>query len=172
MYAVGSCELGVKVRKSNTPPRPLVRWVLVALVLSFVPVVLLGCASKGQPKKVCAVFYASNNLNLFDGDAHPLTVYLYPLEGAAGFAETNVADLLDGELPKGVLQPPVPITVSPSEKKTFEEMFPAATTRLGVLADYYRGPGDPEGRRTQIVPARCGMRKPKLVLSPKDVYLK
>jgi len=131
-----------------------------------------GCANKGQPRKVCVVFYASDNLNLFDGDAHPLTVYMYPLEGSVGFAETNVVDLLDGDLPKGVLQPPVPITVSPGEKKTFEEMFPGTTTRVGILADYYRGPGDPEGSRTQIVPARCGMRKPRLVLSPKDVYLK
>jgi type VI secretion system VasD/TssJ family lipoprotein len=169
MYAVLSVASRTDRRGQTRAQRGLVAVVMLALVA---PGLLVGCAGKGQPKKVCAVFYASDNLNLFDGEAHPLTVYMYPLEGAAGFAETNVADLLDGELPKGVLQPPVPITVSPSEKKAFEETFPAATTKVGILADYYRGPGDPAGRRTQVVAARCGMRKPKLVLSPKDIYLK
>ena len=132
----------------------------------------LGCASGGKPKNACVVFYASANMNLYDGEAHPITVYLYPLGSSAGFEQTNVDDLLEGEMPPGVLAPPIPITVSPKEKQSFQEMFPAQTAQLGVLADYYRAPGDPEGIRTQVVAARCGLRKPKLVLSPKDVYRK
>jgi type VI secretion system VasD/TssJ family lipoprotein len=133
---------------------------------------LVGCASRGKPRKACAVFQASDNLNLYDGEPHPITVYVYALSSPAGFEQATVADLLEGDLPGGVLQPPVPITVSPDEKRSFSEMFPAETSQLGILADYYRAPGDPEGTRTQVVRARCGLRKPKLVLSPKDVYRK
>ena len=49
--------------------------------------------------------------------------------------------------------------------------YPADAVQLGILADYYRAVGDPEGSRTQVVDARCGLRKPKLVLSPKDIYI-
>jgi len=118
------------------------------------------------------IFFASENLNLFDGDPHPLTVYVYPLSSSAGFKQINVENLLEGERPAGVIAPPVPITISPGEERQFQEMFPTGTIQLGILADYYREPADPEGRRTQVVPARCGLRKPKLVLSPKDVYQK
>ena len=67
---------------------------------------------------------------------------------------------------------PVIFTVSPGEKRIFFEALPPETNLVGVLADYYRAPGDPEGTRLQVVPARCGLRKPALVLSPKDMYHK
>ena len=54
---------------------------------------LLGCASRGEPKKACAVFIASENLNLYDGEPHPITVYLYPLESPAGFEHATVSEL-------------------------------------------------------------------------------
>jgi len=151
-------------------PRPVV--VLLCALIAAGSGTLTACGSVPKPKKACLVFYPSENLNLFDAEPHPITVYVYPLSSAAGFEQTNVDDLLGGSKPDGVLAPPVPITVEPGVKQAFSEMFPAQTSQLGVLADYFRARGDPEGTRTQVVPARCGIRKPKLVLSPKDVYPK
>jgi type VI secretion system VasD/TssJ family lipoprotein len=131
-----------------------------------------GCASNTKPKGACAVFYASENLNLYEGEPHPITVYVYPLSSQAGFVQANVEDLLEGELPTGVMAPPVPITVAPGEERFFKEVFPADVIQLGILADYYRADGDPEGSRTVVVKVRCGMRKPKLTLSPKDIYVR
>lgn len=134
---------------------------------------LPACASSNKPVEACVVFSASSNLNLYDGQPHALTVYLYPLASSQGFQQANVDDLLGGATPPGVLAPPSPITIAPGEeKRSFEDLFPSQTTEVGVVADYYRAPGDPEGTRTQVVPARCGMRKPKLALSAKDIYRK
>jgi type VI secretion system VasD/TssJ family lipoprotein len=132
----------------------------------------IGCASKTKPKGACAVFYASENLNLYEGEPHPITVYVYPLSSQAGFVQANVEDLLEGDQPTGVMAPPIPITVAPGEERFFKEVFPPNVVQLGILADYYREDGDPEGSRTVVVKARCGMRKPKLTLSPKDIYIK
>lgn len=131
---------------------------------------VVGCRSASKPRESCAVFYASERLNLYDGVSHPITVYVYPLSSSSAFEQTPVVELLEGSTPAGAVAPAVPITVAPGEKRSFQETFPAATRQLGILADYYRAPGDPEGTRTQVVPARCGLRKPKLTLSPKDVY--
>lgn len=134
---------------------------------------LPACASSNKPVEACVIFSASSNLNLYDGQPHALTVYLYPLASSQGFQQANVDDLLGGATPPGVLAPPSPITIAPGEeKRSFEDLFPSQTTEVGVVADYYRAPGDPEGTRTQVVPARCGMRKPKLALSAKDIYRK
>ena len=132
-----------------------------------------GCGGGGnKPREACAELAASANLNLYDGEPHPITVWVYPLSSSSAFGQTSAAELLEGKLPAGAVAPAVPITIAPGEKRTFEEVFPAETQQLGLLADYYRAPGDPEGTRTQIVEARCGRGKPKLVLSPKDIYPK
>ena len=71
-----------------------------------------------------------------------------------------------------MIAPPVPITVEPGEqKRTFQELFPLETHHLGVIADYYRAPDDAEGSRQQVVPARCGILKPKLLLSNNDILV-
>ena len=73
----------------------------------------------------------------------------------------------------GMLDKPTPITVSPGEERLLRETYPPETRQLGLVADYYRAAGDPEGTRTQIVDAGCGMLfKPGLVLSPRDIYPK
>jgi type VI secretion system VasD/TssJ family lipoprotein len=163
----GASDEGASSRRR----RHVLRWAVAAGVLALL--CLPGCASRGRPAKACLVFSASDNLNLYDGQPHALTVYLYPLASGQGFEQANVDDLLGGATPPGVLAPPSPITIAPGEeKRSFEDLFPSQTTQIGVVADYYRAPGDPEGTRTQVVPARCGMRKPKLVLSAKDVYRK
>jgi len=144
----------------------------VWVALAVLGVMASGCAGGPKAKNSCANFYASKNLNMHNGEPHPITVYVYPLSTPAGFQQTSSEDLLGGATPDGVLAPPVPITISPGEKHKFAEVFPNRTNHLGLLADYYRAPGDPKGTIVQVVPARCGMFKPKLVLSPKDIYLK
>jgi predicted component of type VI protein secretion system len=99
-------------------------------------------------------------------------VYLFPLASTTSFEQANVNELLGGEKPLGALSDPLPVTLSPGEKRAFRELLPSQTNQIGVVADYYRAPGDPEGTRTLVVPARCGLRKPKLELTPKDVYRK
>jgi len=147
------------------------RWVVAGVLLVFLGLTagLPGCAS-GKPRKACAKLYASERLNLYDGVSHPITVYIYPLSSSSDFEQTAVVELLEGTVPSGAVAPPVPVTIAPGETRSFQETFPSETRQLGILADFYRAPGDPEGTRTQVVAARCGLRKPKLTLSPKDVY--
>lgn len=147
---------------------------VAAVLCALLGVALLaGCAGTPKPRKACAIIYASGNLNLYDGEPHPITVWVYPLSGPTAFQQTSVERLLEGSHPDDVLAAPIPITISPNEKHKFKEVFPARTRHLGLLADYYRAPGDPQGSRSLVVPARCGLfRKPKVVLSPKDIYEK
>jgi predicted component of type VI protein secretion system len=153
------------------------RWRLVALAaLAGLVTGLVGvsCASGGKPQKACLKLDASGNLNFFNGQAHVLTVYFYPLASSLGFEQANVDDLLGGDTPPGVLAPPASATIRPGEEgRQFEDVFPNETSHIGVIADYYRSPGDPEGTRRQVVRAKCGwLGKPKLVFSARDLYQK
>jgi type VI secretion system VasD/TssJ family lipoprotein len=144
----------------------------LAVVGCFLALALPGCSSTPKPVEACLRVNASPNLNLYEGQPHVVTLYLFPLSSTVGFEQTSVDDLLGGATPPGVEGSPVHVAVVPGEvKKKFEDFFPASTTQIGVVADYYRSPVDPEGVRRQIVPARCGwLRKPKLRLSAKDLY--
>jgi hypothetical protein len=42
---------------------------------------------------------------------------------------------------------------------------------MGIVADYYRGPGDAEGTRRAIVSAKCGWFAPAITLSPTDLLV-
>ena len=156
--------------------QPLSRWRSVALAtLAGLVVGLLGsgCASGSKPQRACLRLDASANLNYHNGQAHVLTVYFYPLASSLGFEGANVDDLLGGDTPPGVLAPPASTTIRPGEQgRQFEDVFPSETNQIGVIADFYRSPGDPEGARRQVVPARCGFRKSKLVFSARDLYRK
>lgn len=114
---------------------------------------------------------ASPNLNLFDERAHAVTLYLYPLVSPLGFEQTSVSDLLEGESPPGLAGPRVPVTVAPGESRVLEEAFPQNASHTGILADYYRAPGDPEGTRHAVVPARCGRDTPRVTLSAHDLLV-
>jgi len=130
----------------------------------------LGCASSSAPKKACLVVESTETLNLYDGQPHSLTLFIYPLSDVEGFEQMHPDDLLAGARPAGVVAPPVPFTVEPSElERTFQELVPPETTHLGVIADFERAPGDPEGERTRVVPARCGIFKPKIALASRDL---
>ena len=143
----------------------------VAIVSSAVMALLvLGCVSSGSARKACLSFSAVETLNLYDGQPHRLTVYIYPLSSTEGFMQTGADDLLAGARPPGIVAPPVPITVEPGEsKRHFQALFPLETRYLGVIADYYRVPADPDGNRREVVPARCGILKPKLLLLNNDI---
>lgn len=131
-----------------------------------------GCASASAPKKACLSISVVETLNLYDGQPHPLTLYIYPLSSVEGFEQTGADDLLSGARPAGVLAPPLPITVEPGEQKLgVQELFPFDTHHIGVVADYYRAPGDAEGSRSAVVPARCSILKPKLSLSTNDLLV-
>lgn len=159
------------VRRVRARARTIGAWVLLFSLLCGVSLVP-GCASTPKPRKSCLVLNADEELNFYDGVPHPVTVYVYALASADAFELTNPDALLEGAKPAGVLQPPVPITVQPGEKHSVQELFPAETHQLGLLADFYRAPEDEPGTLTQVVPARCGLRRPKLVLSRRDILPK
>jgi len=169
----GGRTLDLRAFRSTYWPRPFHRamhGVVLAAVLG--QALVLGCASTPKPRKSCIVLEASEELNFYDGVPHPVTVYVYALATPEGFEGARPDDLLVGAKPAGVLQPPVPITVQPGEQHSVQELFPADTHQLGLLADFYRAPNDPMGSLTQVVPARCGLRRPKLVLSQSDIHPK
>jgi type VI secretion system VasD/TssJ family lipoprotein len=125
----------------------------------------MGCTASGVPVKGCLTLEASEDLNTYESEAHALTVYLFPLVKADGFELADIDELLEGGKPEGVVAPPVPLTLTPGQELHFEEMYPSQTRHFGVLADYYSTPRNPAGRRTRVVPVRCGLRKPKVSLS-------
>ena len=124
-----------------------------------------------KPEPACVNVIASANLNLHDGQPHAVTLYLYPLIGTLGFEQASVTDLLEGATPPGVAGKPVTVTVAPSEERAFEEAFPHTAAYMGIVADYYRGPGDPEGTRRAVIEASCGWFPPKITLSPTDLLV-
>jgi len=131
-----------------------------------------GGAKMPKPRDVCLQVTASPNLNLYDGQAHAVTVYLYPLISPLGFEQARVEDLLEGANPPGVAGPPVPITVGPGEQKEFKEAFPQTAAYMGIVVDYYRAPGDAEGSRRAVVPAACSMFSSQAItLSPQDLLV-
>lgn len=142
------------------------------VVALFALVAAVGCTSTSAPKKACLVIEPTETLNLYDGQPHPLTLFIYPLSSVEGFLQAHPDALLAGARPAGVLAPPVPVTVEASElERTFQEFVPAETTHLGVIADYYRAADDPEGERQRVVPARCGIFKPQISLASRDLLL-
>jgi type VI secretion system VasD/TssJ family lipoprotein len=130
-----------------------------------------ACASTTKPREVCLRYEASPNLNIYDGQPHAVTLYLYPLAATAGFEQASIEDLLGGSTPPGVLSSPVHFPISPGQGGKFEDLFPGTTAQIGVVADYYRAAGDAEGTRRQVIPADCGWFPPTLVLSPTDLLL-
>jgi type VI secretion system VasD/TssJ family lipoprotein len=131
----------------------------------------LACASGApDPVRACLTLEGSENLNLYDGQAHAVTLYLYPLTSKLGFQEASIQDLLEGHQPPGAAGPPVPITIGPGELREFDEPLPPSAAFVGIVADYYRGPGDPEGERRIVVPAKCSlMRTKRIALLPQEL---
>jgi predicted component of type VI protein secretion system len=100
-------------------------------------------------------------------------VSLFPLASTAGFEKASIEDLLGGAPLTGAVTGPVQITVAPGDAgKKFADHFPGTTAQIGVVANFYRAPDDPEGERRQIVPAKCGFFPPTLTFTAHNMLLK
>ena len=121
--------------------------------------------------RACLKLDASPSLNLYNGQPHVAVLYLYPLENRLGFEQMPVTDLLSGATPAGLLGSRLQLTVTPGEQRDVNETLPRGANQLGLVADFYRAPGEDEGIRKAIVDARCGLRTPSLVLSQRDLLV-
>jgi type VI secretion system VasD/TssJ family lipoprotein len=132
----------------------------------------LACGRPSAPQDVCLEVRASPNLNTYDGQPHVVVLNLYPLETPGGFQQLSSGDLMGGEKPAGAAGAPLQLTIAPGEQHPVRETFPANTKDIGIVADYYRAPGAPEGTRKLVVPAQCGrFGKTLVVLSPSDLVV-
>jgi type VI secretion system VasD/TssJ family lipoprotein len=132
-------------------PVPLLR--SAALLLSLV---LVACGGTPKPAAFCMDIQASPDLNLYDGQPHVVVLYVFPLKSQSDFQRLTADELLGGVTAPGI-DPPRQITVAPGQRVPFEETLPPMTTQVGLVADYYRRPGDPEGTRRAVVAADCAM---------------
>lgn len=132
---------------------------------------LLGLACSSPPgRKVCLDLVGSPDLNTFDGEPHAVVVRLYPLQEKQSFGKLTPDELLDGAKPEGMLGNPYETTIVPGELRAVRERFPVETLTIGILADYYRAPGDRSGVRTMTVRASCGtFSAKKIALGPRDL---
>ena len=142
------------------------------LALGALLLAAAACATGSGPRKACLRFDAAEDLNLYNGQSHPVTVFVFPLSSSAAFEQKSVEDLLGAPTGSGILAAPVVITIAPGEQdRRLEKLFPAETAQLGVVADYYRSRNAPEGSRRQIVPARClPFLTPRLTMTTTDLY--
>ena len=130
---------------------------LVGICLVLGLGLVVGCASSSaKPTELCLSLQASSDLNRFDGQAHVLVVHLFPLETSLGFEQQDTRDLLTGTQPAGLKGKPIQVMMTPGESKELRELLPAGTSFVGVVADYYRAPGEAERGQSAVVPARCG----------------
>ena len=143
------------------------------LLILWLAVWGIACASTPEPREFCMRVNASPNLNIFEGQAHVVALYVYPLQSSLGFQQLSVGELLTGTSPSGAAGRHLQVTVAPGQELDFKESFPPSTREVGIVADYYRAPGDPEGQRKGVVKARCGWcSKAEITLAPKDLLLK
>jgi type VI secretion system VasD/TssJ family lipoprotein len=144
-------------------------------LLSAVVCCTLACSKPPPPTatQVCFTLNASPTLNYYDGQSHVVVLYVYPLESALAFDAANVEDVLGGGALAGAVGKPREITVAPGQQVTFDEQFSLATTHVGLVADYYRAPGDPPGTRKASIAAKCAKEnRPTVVLSARDLLVK
>ena len=135
--------------------------------LALTAIWLAACATNScGSSRACLKLEASPSLNLHNGQPHATVLYLYPLENRLDFEQMPVTDLLAGASPAGLMGSRSQLTVAPGEQRDVDLKLPQGTDQLGLVADFYRAPGDAEGIRKAIVNARCGLRSPRLVLSP------
>lgn len=144
-----------------------------ACIYSSIAALAIGCASAGEPKRVCVSLSASPSLNLYDGEPHAITLSLYPLDSSLDFEQISARDLLEGRVPSGTMGDPVKLSILPGESRSLDQEFSPSVQKIGLVASYYRAPGAPEGQRKAVVPAECGfLRSREVFLSRSDVVLK
>jgi len=133
-----------------------------------------GCSLFGYPAgRACIRVRSDVSLNLYEGKPHATNLRFYPLADALGFVQTSVDELLRGARPPGMtLSEPIEVTIFPGQPDyLLDRQFPEQTNEIGVLADYYRRPGDAEGSRTLVVEAACGRRAPRVYMSVRDLRM-
>jgi len=104
--------------------------------------------------RLCLAVSASPRANFFSGQPHVVRLVIYPLESALGFEQASEEALLAGQKPKGAAGDPIDVRVVPGETRRIGDPLPANARSLGIVADYYRGPGA-VGRRRVTVSASC-----------------
>jgi type VI secretion system VasD/TssJ family lipoprotein len=141
--------------------------------LALAAAAAFACAGAPKPVEACLTITPSDKLHTYDGQPHVLPVYVYALGSTLGFERMEVSTLLAGDQkPEGVLGEKLELIVFPGKVVEFHEVLDPKTTQLGIVADYYRTPGDPPGTRKVIVPAACGMfSNPTIRLSPTDILV-
>ena len=136
-------------------------------MLAFGPLACGGgnpVVGRDKPPEICLSVEASSNLNMFDGEAHVVVLYFYPLQNAQAFTSSDPQELLGGERVPGTTGDAWEITVFPGATQELREKLPRDTEYVGVLADFYAGPS-----RT-VVEADCGtFSQTAIVLSSSDV---
>jgi type VI secretion system VasD/TssJ family lipoprotein len=132
-----------------------------------------GCGGAPDPVGFCVDIQGARDLNVYDGQAHVVTLYLYALASSQGFRQLTADDLLGGAKPTGMLEnEPRTLTVGPGQILAHADTLPPETREIGVVADYYRASGGSAGERKVVLPADCGMLfKPSLVLASSGLSL-
>ena len=92
------------------------------------------------PRGICVQLEASPRVNLYDGEAHAVVVYLLPLRSTAGFREAEPAELLSGDEIPGQSGAASDLTLLPREVRQIREPVQEGTQYVGVVADFSRGP--------------------------------
>jgi type VI secretion system VasD/TssJ family lipoprotein len=136
-----------------------------ARALALLCALASGCSLFGKgdagPPELCLEIEASARLNLTDGEPHALVVYLFPLENATAFDETDARDLLavaDGGKLVGLSGPVLDVTLLPAEVRRVRERFQDRTVAVGLVADFYGGP------RKAVLDPVCNEKKPRRLL--------
>jgi type VI secretion system VasD/TssJ family lipoprotein len=132
-----------------------------------------GCAGAPKPIEACLTIIPSEKLHTYDGQPHVLPLSIYALSSTLAFERMEVSALLSGDQkPEGAIGGPLELLVYPGQKIEFHEVLDPQTKQLGIVADYYRSPSDPPGRRRVVVPAECGMfGNPEIRLTPTDILV-
>lgn len=129
-----------------------------------------ACAGSYKPREVCLVIEATQSLNLYDGQAHALNLLIYPLTGPAAFNEASVDALVSGRGIEGAAGPAISVMMSPGEVREVREVFPAGTTTVGLVADYYQAGMESPGTRRLLVTGKCSMfGSEKIMLTARDL---
>ena len=142
------------------------------LISSFL-LILAACAGNSfKPREVCLVIEASPSLNLYDGEAHALNLFIYPMTALSAFEESSIDDLVAGRKVDGATGAPLSIMVSPEEVREVREAFPPATGVIGVVADYYQAGTESSGIRRGIVEGKCSFfGSDTVVLTARDLLV-
>lgn len=145
----------------------------IARVVVCLPLLvqLAGCASDmpmvgSGPPEICLEVQATQNLNVFEGEPHVVVLYFYPLQTAASFQEADPYDLLNRIELAGQTGKPWETTILPGEQRVIEEMLPRDTALIGIVADFFSGPG-----KVLIEPGCGPLGGGSVVLSSGDIQV-